>query len=228
MAKKPISIERGDRIRTLRDKVRLTRLQFEELTGMSASTLKSFESADRDLTPSKARLFSNLFSSLFTQILGNDSYETSFDFIFYGKKPKNLELGNLGFHTDDTILIQDEINVFAINPSFHVLKIQDDLMSPFYKEGDIVAGLKITAENQFSLYQGVVCIVESLTGDVFLRKVVKADRRKIICCILNTHISQHIDIFEEIKVRSIAQAIRHWHLSEFVQAPLPLTATNRI
>ncbi len=98
MAKKPVSIERGDRIRNLRHKVKLTRLQFEELTGMSASTLKSFESAERDLTPSKARLFSNLFSSLFIQILGNDTYETSFDFIFNGKKPEALELENLRLH----------------------------------------------------------------------------------------------------------------------------------
>ncbi len=226
MVKKPISIERGNRIRTLRDKLRLTRLQFEEATGMSASTLKSFESADRDLTPSKARLFSNLFSSLFIQILGNDTYETSFDFIFYGEKPENLELGNRGLHTDDTALIQDEINVFVKNPSFHVLKIQDGLMSPFYKEGDIVAGIKITAENQFPLYQGYVCIMESLTGDVFLRKVIKADQRKVTSCILNTQISQNTNIFDEIEVRSIAQAIRHWHLSEFVSAS-PSLATNQ-
>lgn len=218
MTRKPVSIERGNRIRNLREKVKLTRLQFEEMTGMSASTLKSFESADRDLTPPKARLFSNLFSSLFIQILGNDSYETSFDFIFYGKKPKNLELGNLRFHTDDAALIQDEINSLASNPSFTVLKIQDDLMSPFYKEGDIVAGIKVTAENQFSLYQGYVCIIESMTGDIFLRKVIKVDERKITSCILNTQISHHTDVFEEMEVRSIAQAVRHWHLSEFVTA----------
>lgn len=218
MTRKPVSIERGNRIRNLREKVKLTRLQFEEMTGMSASTLKSFESADRDLTPPKARLFSNLFSSLFIQILGNDSYETSFDFIFYGKKPKNLELGNLRFHTDDAALIQDEINSLASNPSFTVLKIQDDLMAPFYKEGDIVAGIKVTAENQFSLYQGYVCIIESMTGDIFLRKVIKVDERKITSCILNTQISHHTDVFEEMEVRSIAQAVRHWHLSEFVTA----------
>lgn len=219
MTRKPISIERGKRIRSLRDKVNLTRLQFEEVTGVSASTLKSFESGDRDLTLSRARLFSNLFSGLFTQILGNDTYETSFEFIFHGRKPKNLELGNLGFHTDDTVLIQDEINAFTTNPSFNVLKVQDDLMAPFYKEGDIVAGRKITAENQFTLYQGYVCIMESLTGDIFLRKVIKANKRKVTSCILNTHISQYTDIFEEIEVRSIAQAVRHWHLSEFVQTP---------
>jgi transcriptional regulator with XRE-family HTH domain len=227
MARKPISIERGDRIRTLRDKVKLTRLQFEEMTGMSASTLKSFESAERDLTSSKARLFSNLFSSLFVQILGNDTYETSFEFIFNGKAPETLELENLGFHTNDAVHIQHEINVFTTNPAFNVLEIQDDLMAPFYKKGDIVAGRKITAENQFSLYQGYVCIMESLTGDMFLRKVIKADQRKVTSCILNTQISHHTDIFEEIEVRSIAQAIRHWHLSEFISTPLSSLPTNQ-
>jgi transcriptional regulator with XRE-family HTH domain len=221
MAKDPISIERGKRIRTLRDKVKLSRLQFEEMTGMSASTLRSFESGDRNLTTSKARLFSNLFSSLFNRILGNDTYETSFDYIFYGKKPKNVELGNLGFHTDDTVLIQNEINIFATNPSYNVIKIRDELMSPIYKEGDIVVGRKITAENQFALFQGCICIIETLEGEIFLRKLIKVDKQKVTSCILNTQISQHTDIFKEIEVRSIAQAIRHWHLSEFVQTSLP-------
>jgi transcriptional regulator with XRE-family HTH domain len=220
MARNPVSIERGGRIRTLRDRVKLTRLQFEEVTGVSASTLKSFESGDRDLSPSRARLFSNLFSSLFTQILGNDSYETSFEFIFDGKKPKVPELENIRPHANEAFHLQNEINGFATNPSFHTLEIQDDLMSPIYKKGDIVVGRKITAENQFSLYQGYVCILETLNGDAILRKVIKADKRKVTSCILNTHINQHTDIFEEIEVRSIAQAIRHWHLSEFVETPL--------
>ncbi len=69
--------------------------------------------------------------------------------------------------TDDTVLIQNEINALTINPSFNVLKLQDDLMAPFYKEGDIVAGVKITAENQLSLYQGCVCIMESQQGIFF-------------------------------------------------------------
>jgi transcriptional regulator with XRE-family HTH domain len=216
MAKNPISLERGLRIRAIREKLKLSRLQFEEMTGMSASTLKSFESAERDLTPPKARLFSNLFSSLFIQMLGSDTYETSFDYIFYGKKPTNLELDNLKFHTDEAALIQEEIKVFATNPSFTVLKIEDNLMSPFYREGDIVVGTKITAVNQFTLYQGYVCIIESIAGDIFLRKVINVDQRKITSCILNNQISHHTNIFEEIEVRSIAQAMRHWHLSEFV------------
>lgn len=219
MARNPISIERGLRLRSIRDKIKFSRLQFEEMTGMSASTLKAFESGERDLSSSKARLFSNLFSSLFTQILGNDSYETSFDYIFHGKQPKNLELENLGFHSNDTLDIEKEIGNFTANPSFIVLKIQDDLMSPFYKKGDIVVGRKITAENQFSLYQGYICIVEPLKGDTVLRKIIKAETRKITSCILNIHVNQDIDIFEEIEARSIAQAIRHWHLSESVQTP---------
>lgn len=223
MTKKPISIERGIRIRALREKVSLTRLQFEEMTGMSASTLKSFESGERDLSSSKARLFSNLFSTLFNQVLGHDTYETSFEFIFDGKKPKVIELGNLEFHTNDATQIQNEINTFVTNSSFNVLKVPDDLMSPIYKKGDIVAGRKVTIENQFPFYQGYVCILESLKGGLFLRKVIKADKRKITSCILNTHINQFTDIFEEVEIRSITQPIRHWHLSEFVQTPSPST-----
>jgi transcriptional regulator with XRE-family HTH domain len=219
MAKNPISLERGLRIRAIREKLKLSRLQFEEMTGMSASTLKAFESGERDLSSSKARLFSNLFSSLFTQILGNDSYETSFDYIFHGLQPETLELDISGIPSNDAFDIEKEIGNFTINPSFIVLKIKDDLMFPIYKKEDIVVGRKITAENQFSLYRGYICILEPLKGETILRKIIKAEARKITSCILNTHVDQSVDVFEEIEVRCIAQPIRHWHLSEFVQTP---------
>ncbi len=65
------------------------------------------------------------------------------------------------------------------------------------------------------------------TGDIFLRKVIKVDQRKVTSCILNTYISQRTDIFEETEVKSIAQAIRHWHLSDFVQTPLVSQKTSQ-
>jgi transcriptional regulator with XRE-family HTH domain len=211
----------GNRILSLRKKVKLSRHEFYLQTGMSASTLKSFESGVRELPPQKARQLSYIFSNLFTQILGQESYETSFDYILYGKKPKTAEeieksLGALEDNDD----IPNEIISFTNNPSYSVLKIEDDLMSPYYKEGDVVAGKKITVEGQFPLYQGYVCILEDSKGKVFLRRVIKCNRRKVTSCILNNHTHQNTNFIEEIDVVSIAQAIRHWHLSELVQEPL--------
>ncbi len=61
MTKKKASQEPGERIQTIRKKLGLSRSQFEELTGVSASTLRYFETGERELSPSKARLLSTIF-----------------------------------------------------------------------------------------------------------------------------------------------------------------------
>jgi len=56
-----ISPEPGKRIRQIRKKLGLSRPQFEELTGVSASTLRYFETGARELLPPKARLLATIF-----------------------------------------------------------------------------------------------------------------------------------------------------------------------
>jgi transcriptional regulator with XRE-family HTH domain len=61
MNKKSISPEPGKRIRQIRKKLGLSRIQFEELTGVSASTLRYLEIGARELFPAKARLLATIF-----------------------------------------------------------------------------------------------------------------------------------------------------------------------
>lgn len=75
------SLEVGNRIRYLRKKLGLTRSQFEEITGMSSSTLKYFENGDRKVSLQKAKLLSNLF----TFVLKLDEDEASPEFLLYGE-----------------------------------------------------------------------------------------------------------------------------------------------
>lgn len=216
MTKKNEILERGKRLQSLRKKVGLTRLAFAEQTGVSAHTLKALELGDRELTPQKALLFSNLFYNLFSISLGEDACEANFDYLYYGKTKKNPErTAPFILESDDTYL-QNEINFFATNPAYSIVKIQDDLMYPFYNEGDIAAGKKINNKNQFYRYQGHVCILEPSNGPKLLRRVIKSDNRTITSCILNTKSNQIGDFVEEIDVLSIAQAIWHWHLSELI------------
>lgn len=219
MAKKNIIIERGKRLQNLRKKVGLTRLAFAEQTGMSAHTLKALELGDRELTPQKALLFSNLFTNLFSVFLGDDTYEASFDYLYYGESKKVPEQKEAFTHVSDDIYLQTEINFFATNPSYSIFKIQDDLMSPFYNEGDIIAGKKIINKNLFCRYQGHVCIIEPSGGDKCLRRIIRCDGRKITSCVLNTKSNQNIEFVEEMEALSIAQVLWHWHLSGSV---LPL------
>lgn len=219
MAKQNTLIERGKRLQSLRKKAGLTRLAFAEQTGMSANTLKALELGDRELTPQKALLFSNLFSSLFSVSLGEDAHEASFDYLFYGKSKETPNEKDVPTPDLDTSLIQKEINLFKSNTSYLSLTISDDFMSPYYNEGDFIAGWKVVNKNQFQAYQGQICIVESLDGKRLLRRIIKVDNRKITTCLLNTNINQHVNIVEEYEVRSIAQATRHWHLAELIRSP---------
>ncbi|MBM3633444.1 MAG: helix-turn-helix domain-containing protein [Alphaproteobacteria bacterium] len=217
MAKKNLIIERGKRLQALRKKVGLTRLAFAEQTGMSANTLKALELGDRELTPQKALLFSNLFSGLFSVSLGEDVHEASFDYLFYGKKDNPHEQKELFINDSDDLRMQNEISSLKSNPSYATLQIQDELMSPLFNKGDIVAGKKIVNKSHFPYYQGCICIIESLEGNLMLRRVIKSDNRLITSCILNTNINSSTNIIEECEVKYIAQAIWHWHLSQLLK-----------
>jgi transcriptional regulator with XRE-family HTH domain len=198
--------------------VGISRAEFAQQTGMSASTLRALELGERELSSQKALLFSNLFSNLFLVSLGEDAHKASFDFLYYGEEKQTPEKEKLiNDHEDGRI--QNDINFFTTNSAYIILKISDDLMSPLYTEGDNVGGRKIVNKNQFPFYQGHICIIETLNGDKYLRKVIKSDKKNITSCILNTSAHQNTNIIEEIEARSIAQAIWHWHLSELVCAP---------
>jgi len=80
MNKKNISPEPGKRIRNLRKKLGLTRAQFEEIIGVSGSTLRYLEIGERELSPLKAKLLANLFISLFKL----KEHEASANFLLHG------------------------------------------------------------------------------------------------------------------------------------------------
>jgi transcriptional regulator with XRE-family HTH domain len=61
MNKKNISPEPGLRVRALREKLKLTRKQFEELGGFKAGTLRHLEKGNQAMQVTTARLLSNLF-----------------------------------------------------------------------------------------------------------------------------------------------------------------------
>lgn len=211
------NIERGKRLQQLRKKVGLTRLSFAEQTGMSANTLKALELGDRELTPQKALLFSNLFSGLFSVSLGEDAHEASFESLYYGTKTSLSASQEPLMPDGDQLRMQNDINFFISSTAHSILKIDDDFMSPFYNKGDVVAGKKVVEKKKFSLYQGHVCLIETLGGQIILRRIIKSDGQKITCCLLNTSSSQASTIVEECEANSIAQVVWHWHLSQVVK-----------
>lgn len=204
------AIERGKRLRALREQIGLSRSQFSNEVNISEHTLKSFELGARELSIQKAREYSKIF--LFAGI------DVSFDYLYYGKEPESPTKKETV--TKDNINIQSEIIFFKKNnPSSIIYKIQDSLMAPFYNKGDIVGGQKTTNEKQFVYFNGHVCVIEGTNGNQCLRRVIKSEYRKVIVCTLNTENHQNLPIIEEIDAFSIAQATRHWRLSELVETP---------
>lgn len=88
MIKKNISPDPGLRLRHLREKLGLSRAEFSEITGMSASTMRSIEVGDLELSPSKALLYSHIFTLLFEM----DPKEASADVLLYGEQ-RNSQTG---------------------------------------------------------------------------------------------------------------------------------------
>lgn len=72
----------GQRILDLRKKLGLSRAEFENLTGISANTLRYLETGQRELSVLKARLLSTLFTYRF---LFKD-IEVTEDYLLFGKK----------------------------------------------------------------------------------------------------------------------------------------------
>lgn len=83
MNKKKFSPEPGKRIRECREKAGVTRAQFEEMTGVSASTLRYFETGQREVLPIKARLISNMFIHIYGQ------KKITPEYLLYGVEEEN-------------------------------------------------------------------------------------------------------------------------------------------
>lgn len=84
MTKKNTMIEQGKRIRALREKLGFTRLQFHKKTGISASTLRSWEVGETSISPSKALTL----SLILVFALGLPPEEAGRDVLLYGEKKK--------------------------------------------------------------------------------------------------------------------------------------------
>jgi len=202
-----LALERGRRLRVLREQTGLSRSAFAEQLNISEHTLKAFENGVREISAQTAREYSRMLL-----LFGVD---VSFEFLYYGTETEGLEHREVVIN-DERHIYNEAISFKQNNPSSIIFTIQDSLMSPFFNKGDIVGGQKITIPDQFPLLNGYICIVEATDGVQSLRKIIKSEGRKIICCSLSTDISNNQPLVEEIEAFSIAQVTRHWHLSTLV------------
>ena len=209
MVKTKEALERGKRLRTLREEIGLTRIELSREMDVSEHTIKAFELGTRELPAQKAREYCKLL--LFAGI------DVTFDYIFHGKQPDLSEQEEIVI--DDDLNIQKEIIYFKKNnPSSIIFKIQDQSMSPLYNKGDIVGGQKVMDENIFPLLNGHICIIEAANGSQSLKRIIQCKGRTITSYTLKgADDDNNRPLLEEIETFSMAQVTRHWHLSKRVQ-----------
>src|SRR5262245_31711388 len=105
MVKTKEALERGKRLRALREEIGLTRLELSREMDVSEHTIKAFELGARELPAQKAREYCKLL--LFAGI------DVTFDYIFHGKQPDLSEHKETVI--DDDLNIQKEIIYFKKN-----------------------------------------------------------------------------------------------------------------
>lgn len=207
------SLTPGQRLRALREKLALNRFLFEEKTGINRNTLSAWEAGKLPLLPAKALLLSKIFEGLNVQV--TDQYlltGTGVPPIF--TQEKGLILPSL----DEEINVYREIEFFKkTHPACLILKITDETMVPFFNRDDIVAGYSTQKVQQFSMFSGRLCLIETTIGEKFLRKVLEIEGRAAKVSILNPHTLSTLPTVQKVNIRTIAQVTRHWHLNNRIE-----------
>ena len=178
---------------------------------MSAHTLKGYETNQRKISENQATFFTEIFNALGANI--------SDAFILTGNNTIKLNNPPI-FHSSfsEEFQIEKEIDIIKhASPDLAFIKICDDTMFPVYKYGDVLAGKKISNAKLFERFIGQCCIIESITGEKVLRKILNTDTFCIHCMILNPMTKENINETHIIESTYIAQATRHWKVSELVQ-----------
>ncbi len=177
---------------------------------MSSHTLKAYETNQRKISENQAIFFTEIFNTLGAGI--NDA------FILTGSNHIKSDNAPIIFSSfSEEFQIEKEIDIIKqSSPDLAFIKICDDTMFPTYKYGDVLAGKKINNSKLFERFIGKCCIIESTTGEKVLRKILNTDTFCIYCAILNPMTKENINETHIIESTYIAQATRHWKVSELV------------
>jgi len=131
---------KGERLREALELTGLPLLTFVKKYGLSYSTIRHWVSGRQGLTEQGAL---NIL-----QVLRNEYIDCSLDWLLYGKGTPphridmNIEVKTRENPENANLTIQDEINDFKKRHlEAAIYEITDDSMQPFYKPGDIVAGI---------------------------------------------------------------------------------------
>lgn len=193
----------------------LSRKDFEELLGISANTIQSWETPKKrgsGLTEKGAKRIASTIRKL--------NIACSYEWILTGVGNGPILVGPMIQETQLPIpppvdwgfaeSIQKEIAFFkSINQQAVVTAVTDNGMQPFFSMGDYVGGRKTILED-YSGFVGKNCIIETDDGLVLIRRLLRYESpstNMTICLNLDTDVKDYV--LYNIKICSIAEVV--WH-----------------
>jgi transcriptional regulator with XRE-family HTH domain len=209
-------IERGKRLKYLRELTELSREKFAKIAGCGKSTLQFWEEG-------KANGFPEEQAEHFISLFKKAGIVCSIDWLLsnIGMTPiLAKDFVNRDQPAQENLLINDKVIKEA--EAFHIrhekaisLIMADDSMLPFYYPGDLIGGQKHYGEGINALLHQR-CIIELPNAELVCR-ILKSSSKNDRYDLIGTNISSTAKnfIYFEVKVLSAASVIWHYHPSSF-------------
>lgn len=182
----------GTRLSSIRKHLSLTRQEIQDKYGLSAETLKSWESDKVALTAK------GLDRCL--EIYRNEKLVLSKEWIITGegldprltaeiaKIPVNAkDYPNNETLNDFDLALKEVVFFRNLTPESVVMQVSDDDMRPFYAPGDYVGGRYESDKDQWNQNLGKDCIILATSGDVYIRRLAKNQKNQFILTLHNPH-----------------------------------------
>jgi transcriptional regulator with XRE-family HTH domain len=175
----------GDRIKSLRTYLGLTRKKFAEKYGFSDSTLKAIEYSVAPLKPAQLHKLIEIFLK--------EGLPCSEEWILTGKGEVLLKKEQIDSASSSLLdPISEEIKVFQKHCHRSlVIQLEDNSMSPFYEKLDYIAGIKITRHLKPSDYGRPYVIV--LPDDTKLVRSLYPGQQKGLFNLVSLNLTDHLD-----------------------------------
>jgi hypothetical protein len=205
-------ISPGNRLKSIRSLLRVSRAYMQQKYGIPEVTLKSWENATTKLTFSGAQRCIEAYR--------NEGLIVSEDWIMegIGLDPKLTRSVSHYFATptdkeisleDDELLMIRDANLFKENhPNAVVMLVCNDDMRPFYLPGDYVGG-KMRYENKISHSVNKDCIVYLKNGERYFRRLIKNSYGNYNLTCLNPNETTAEPVLFNVEIESVAPVI--WH-----------------
>lgn len=208
-------IERGNRLRVLRNMSGLTIHELAAKYGVGASTIKYWECAKSEgLSPKGAKKF--------IEAMANEGIYCSYMWLMhgvgihpqyvdkrYGNSKKQINPMNVSL--EEEMAIYREMDIFLKETDNAItLAIYDDSMEPFYFLGDTVGGNRLFGDDIIKAFDRD-CIIETEDRQVLCRRftIGNEEERYTLCC-LNPKTAVSPPNIYNSKIVSVAPISRVW------------------